>query len=453
MPTLQQDFSGAREFCRTIPQAPAIALLPWGNVLEDFLDMIGISLETFCNEFTGSWMFGYSEALRQVGLRTVLICVSAGVTVPSRVIHVPTGATICLLPVSKTYRRIRAKMANPYGRSVKQVFGEIQPRKIFLLPALAALKEVAPYLTTPLRLVAHEIRHERCIAILCQEYEYPRFDLSVLLGRWMKLPVFATFQGGDYQRGRIEHYLRPHALRGCAGLIIATQGEARRVQAEYGLSPAKLKQIFNPIDLQIWRPMDRGEARAALGIPIDARVAVWHGRVSIWQKGLDILLEAWDQICRQGIDRDLRLLIVGTGNDSDRLHRRITELQVSGVVWLDEFINDRNVIRRYLSAGDVYIFPSRHEGFPVAVIEAMACGLPVVATEAQGIPDILMGGELSGGLVVPQEDSAALAHALGRVLEDGAWSRELGRRARHRAETSFSHNTVGQQLRDFLTLH
>ncbi len=147
------------------------------------------------------------------------------------------------------------------------------------------------------------------------------------------------------------------------------------------------------------------------------------------------------------------MLIVGTGNDSDRLHRRITELQVSGVVWLDEFINDRNVIRRYLSAGDVYIFPSRHEGFPVAVIEAMACGLPVVATEAQGIPDILMGGELSGGLVVPQEDSAALAHALGRVLEDGAWSRELGRRARHRAETSFSHNTVGQQLRDFLTLH
>jgi starch synthase len=116
-------------------------------------------------------------------------------------------------------------------------------------------------------------------------------------------------------------------------------------------------------------------------------------------------------------------------------------------------MNDRNAIRRCLSAGDVYVFPSRHEGFPVSVIEAMACGLPVVASEVQGIPDILMEGELSGGLVVPQEDSAALAHALGRILEDEAWSRELGHRARHRAETHFSHKTVGQQLRDFLTQH
>jgi starch synthase len=367
--------------------------------------------------------------------------------------HVPTGATICLLPVPKTYRRIRGKMANPYGRTIKQVFGEIQPSRFFLLPALAAMKELALYLTTPLRRVAYEIRHERCIAILCQEYEYPRFDLSVLLGRWMRLPVFATFQGGDYQRGRLEHYLRPHAMRACAGLIIATQGEARRVQAQYGVSPAKLKQIFNPIDLQIWRPMERGEARAALGIPMDARVVIWHGRVSIWQKGLDILLDAWNYIGRQGIERDLRLLIVGTGKDSEKLHRRITELQVSGVLWLDEFTNDRNAIRRYLSAGDVYAFPSRHEGFPVSVIEAMACGLPIVATEVQGIPDILMGGEVSGGLVVPQEDPAALADALVRVLKDEAWSRELGRRARHRAETHFSHKTVGPQLRDFLTQH
>jgi glycosyltransferase involved in cell wall biosynthesis len=453
MLALQQDLSGAREFRRTTPHAPAIALLPWGNVLEDFLDTIGISLETFCNEFTGSWMFGYADALREVGLRTVLICVSAQVTVPSRVMHVPTGATICLLPVPKTYRRIRGKMANPYGRTIKQVFGEIQPSRFFLLPALAAMKELALYLTTPLRRVAYEIRHERCIAILCQEYEYPRFDLSVLLGRWMRLPVFATFQGGDYQRGRLEHYLRPHAMRACAGLIIATQGEARRVQAQYGVSPAKLKQIFNPIDLQIWRPMERGEARAALGIPMDARVVIWHGRVSIWQKGLDILLDAWNYIGRQGIERDLRLLIVGTGKDSEKLHRRITELQVSGVLWLDEFTNDRNAIRRYLSAGDVYAFPSRHEGFPVSVIEAMACGLPIVATEVQGIPDILMGGEVSGGLVVPQEDPAALADALVRVLKDEAWSRELGRRARHRAETHFSHKTVGPQLRDFLTQH
>ena len=51
----------------TVPAQPAVALLPWGNVLEDFIDKIGVSLESFCSEFTGSWMFGYAEALRRVG--------------------------------------------------------------------------------------------------------------------------------------------------------------------------------------------------------------------------------------------------------------------------------------------------------------------------------------------------------------------------------------------------
>ena len=81
-----------------------IALLPWGNVIEDFLDTLGISLESFCNEFTGSWMFAYVDALGRVGVRTVLICISASVVQPSRFTHRPTGCTIYMLPVPKVYR-------------------------------------------------------------------------------------------------------------------------------------------------------------------------------------------------------------------------------------------------------------------------------------------------------------------------------------------------------------
>jgi starch synthase len=80
----------------------------------------------------------------------------------------------------------------------------------------------------------------------------------------------------------------------------------------------------------------------------------------------------------------------------------------------------------------------------------MACGLPVVASDAQGIPDILEGGEASGGLVVPRDNATELALALGRVLDADAWGRELGRRARLRAETNFSLEASGKQLRGFL---
>jgi starch synthase len=141
---------------------------------------------------------------------------------------------------------------------------------------------------------------------------------------------------------------------------------------------------------------------------------------------------------------------VGTGPDAEQLSQRITTLQLRGVMWLNEFVNDRSVIQRYLSAADVYSLASRQEGFPVAPIEAMACNLPVVAADAPGVPDILEGGEVSGGLVVPREDATALAQALGRVLDDQAWGRELGDRARCRAESCFATEAVGKQLGDVL---
>jgi starch synthase len=143
-------------------------------------------------------------------------------------------------------------------------------------------------------------------------------------------------------------------------------------------------------------------------------------------------------------------LLVGTGQHAEELGQRIATLRLPGVLWVNEFVQDRTAIRRYLSAADVYVFPSRHEGFPVAPIEAMACGLPLVAADAQGIPDILEGGEASGGLMVPRGNATELALALGRVLDDEAWSRELGRRARCRAEACFPLEAVGKQLRAFL---
>ena len=179
-------------------------------------------------------------------------------------------------------------------------------------------------------------------------------------------------------------------------------------------------------------------------------MVVCHGRIDFHRKGLDILLDAWDQICRERPDRNQRLLLVGTGPDAEQLRQRISAMQLQGVIWGNEFVNDRTRIQRYLCAADIYTLSSRNEGFPVAPIEAMACGLPVVATDAPGIPDILEGGEVSGGLVVPREDSRALALALGRVMDDPAWGHELGKRARCRVEKYFSLLAVGKQLRNFL---
>ena len=432
----------------TTTTEPAIGLLHWGNVWEDFLDSIGVSFEAFCKEMTGGWMFGYIEALRLAGVRTVLFCISANVTAPTRYTHAPTGTTICVLPAPKIYHLARRLIPNPYGYSLKETFGEDIHgfRRIYL----AILKDIAPYLATPLTGLARELRRENCQAILCQEYEYPRFDACVLLGQLMRLPVFATFQGGNWQMSRFEKRLRPLTLWAGAGAIVATQTEVERVRNKYGVPAAKLARIFNPLDLAMWEPIDHNEARTALGIPEGARVVVYHGRIELQRKGLDVLVDAWLQVCSDRPGRDLRLLIVGMGRDADKLGQLIAAEQLRGVLWVDEYILDKAIVRRYLCAADVYTLPSRHEGFPVAPLEAMACGLPVVATDAPGVPDIFENGEASGGVVVPRADATALAVAIGRVLDNEAWGREMGKRARCRVEECFSLEAVGQQLREFL---
>jgi starch synthase len=239
-------------------------------------------------------------------------------------------------------------------------------------------------------------------------------------------------------------------MRACAGLIVATKTEEQRVCQHYALPPDKIARIFNPIDLSMWKEANRIEARTLLGIPPNARVAVWHGRIDLRRKGLDILLDAWQQVCHERTGKELLLLLIGSGNNANELRQCLRKMQFSSILWVDDYLNDRNLICRYLKAADVYVFPSRHEGFPVAPIEAMACGLPLVAASAPGVPDILEGGEISGGLMVPRNDSGALASALGSVLDNPDWSRELGRRAKCRAEACFSLEAVGTQLHNFI---
>ena len=431
---------------------PVIALLPWGDVWEDFLDSIGVSLETFCTEGPGGWMLGYMDALQRVGVRTVLFLVSARVDAPSRFLHAPTGATICVLPVPKGYRAIRRQMINPNpylvsSGSFEAVFGDVRGGRRVWFKVLA---QVAPYLTTPLGLLAQELRREGCSAIFCQDYESARFDACVLLGRLMGLPVFATFQGGCFDPNLVGRLVRSLTMQACSGLVIGPETEIQRVRDRYHLQPAKIAQIFNPIDLELWNTADRDKARAMLDLPMDAQVVVWHGRVELHTKRLDVLLDAWEQVCRERTGQNLRLLLIGTGQDAEKLRQRIARMPMQNVLWLDKYVTDRTALQNFLCASDVYAFPSMYEGFPVAPIEAMACGLPMVAAEASGVPDILKGGEVSGGLLVPCGDVAAFALALGRILDDRDWGRELGKRGRQRVEEYFSLEVVGRQLRDFL---
>lgn len=431
--------------------APAVALVDWSQLLEDYLDNIGVSFESFRDEMSGGWMFGYVEALRLAGVRPVLFCVSSRVARAARFTHAPTGATLCVLPAPRAYRALRRRVLNPYAATIEEAVGTIEGRG--RRAWWSAVRELMPYLSTPAVALARELRRERCAALLVQDYEHARFDVCLLLGRLTGRRVFATFQGGDSSHGRLERALRRFAVRRADGLFVAGRGEADRLRGRYSLADERIARVFNPLDLAEWVPGDRAEAREALGIPGAARVVVWHGRVDFRRKGLDVLLEAWRRVCAGRPGADLRLFLVGTGNDAEELRAAVSKASAEGargLVWVDEYVKDRGRLRTYLRAADVYAFPSRHEGFAVAPLEAMACGLPVVAADAPGVPDLLEGSEDSGGIVVPRGDAARFAEATGRLLDDEALRLALGSRARARVEAEFALEAVGRRLRDFL---
>ena len=167
------------------------------------------------------------------------------------------------------------------------------------------------------------------------------------------------------------------------------------------------------------------------------------------RKGLDVLLDAWGRI-RTGTGRDERLLLIGSGNDDAVLRERLKRPELSAIQWVDRYELDRAVMRRYLSAADFYVLPSRIEGFPVTPLEAMACGLPVIGSDIPVMLDIINRAGQSGGLIVPRDDPAALAAAIEGLLDRPELCREVGRRARRNVEERFSIESVGRQLDEML---
>jgi starch synthase len=406
-------------------------LLPWGDVFEDFLDPLGVSFDELRDEFVGSWMFGYAAALATAGVRTLIVCPTTRVDAPVEATHAPTGAELRLLPTSRAYAALRKRSLD--GR----LDGRRDPRAV----GRALVTHVAPYLGTPPRALRALLRHEGCDALLCQEYEDPRFDVCVAVGLRAHVPVFGTFQGADYQVSRLERPVRPRSIRASAGLVVGTQRELERVRRAYSVPACKLAHIVNPVDGELWRREGGGDIRAELGISGSELVVAWHGQVQLARKGLDVLLDAWATL---GGEDGPHLILVGSGEDAGEVARRASAAR--GVHVIDEWVQDRARMRAILSAADVYAFPSRHEGLPVAPLEAMACGLPVVGADANGVEDVV--GDT--GIVVPRGDADALAAALRELLIDGERRAELGQRARRRVETHFALRPIGAALRSFL---
>ena len=392
-----------------------VALMPWGDVIEAYLDPIGVDLDGFANAMTGGWLFGYASALRHAGLRPIIICASQSVKQPTLLTHADTGTPIWALP----------------GRSVP-------PGKS---PSARAVRQWRALPAAALRLV---LAQEHCSFLIVQEYEDARFDRLVRLGRRWGLAVFATFQGGDRTLSRVEKLVRKRSLELAHGLIVASTAERHRLRRAYPRLTTPVAAIANPVDTDAWAAIDRTQARRDLGLHPDEFIAINHGRIDIERKGHDVLLRAWTQ----GLSGTL--VLIGSGQDDDALDKLIVSYNIRNVRWERRYVTSRDYIRRWLSAADVYVSASRIEGMAVAPLEAMACGLPVIATKAQGMEEIIGTGFDASGILVAVDSDRSLASAIGQLRHNEACRLLYGKAAIRRASERFSVPSVGREIAKFI---
>lgn len=209
---------------------------------------------------------------------------------------------------------------------------------------------------------------------------------------------------------------------------------------EDGYAPEKIRVIRNGARIPVIdAPEARSRVRSELGIPTSGKVAMMVSRLNP-KKGVEQFIDAVPNVLAR--IPDAWFVIVGdavlTSEGQERaymhgLAQRTRELGVQGRIL---FTGMRRDVPHLLAAADVSILPSHSEGFPNTVIEAMASGLPVVASSVGGIPELIQHGRT--GLLVPPGDVTALAESMVTVLSNSFLSRRLGEAARLHIRSRFS---------------
>lgn len=190
-------------------------------------------------------------------------------------------------------------------------------------------------------------------------------------------------------------------------LVVLSAAFKRVLVEEYGVSPWRVTVVPPGVDLDRFSPGDRDQARQRLGVPAGAPVVLSVRRL-VPRTGVDVLLESW---CELAGDRpDALLVIAGDGPSRGSLEERARELGVAGTVRFAGAVEEDELVAWYRVA-DVTAVPSLElEGYGLVVLESLACGTPVVATDLLGLREAL--APLDQGLLVPVGDASALAERL-----------------------------------------
>ena len=269
--------------------------------------------------------------------------------------------------------------------------------------------------------------------------------LTVALGRVLRRPVVLKLtssagQGLARATAASRFASLTAALHKRVTAVVALTRETASEAQAFGIPPERIHHLGNGVDTAKFRPheeRERSELKRRLGIG-SHRVVIYVGRLSP-EKNPDGLLQAWIKAC-PSLTADWKLVLVGDGPMRGALEAVVSAQALEDSIL---FAGQQRNIEQWMGSADIYVISSRNEGLSNTLLEAMASGLPVVATRVSGVTELVE--EPGAGLVADIGDTDGLARALVRLASDRPLRERLGVAARRVIERRYSIETVAEK--------
>lgn len=274
--------------------------------------------------------------------------------------------------------------------------------RYLVLPKIGML--ITPFLlaAATLPLVKKRLAEGDGFDVIDAHYFYPDGVAAAIIAKVVNKPLIITARGTDINL--IPQYPLPRRMllwaARQAGKIITVCEALRTEMLQLGVDGDKIHALRNGVDLQVFAPKDRAVCRAELDLSQPTLVSVGH---LVERKGHHLVIEALQQL------PDHHLLIVGDGEELPRLQALVEKLQLQGRVRFLGALSHQQLANVY-NAADALVLASSREGWANVLLEAMACGTPVVATAIWGTPEVVR--TAAAGVLVAERSAAALAQGV-----------------------------------------
>ena len=377
-------------------------------------------------------MKSYSGKEKSLPLKIMIIIAARSVTGPVKGVfqlikHISLEDTRCTLYAFRSN-----------GRSPERL---LEGAQINNIPVILLEQKGPSYLS----LVRQAIREAKSTKIdIIQTHGFKPSVLGFFVHLFCKVPWICFMHGTTSENLKVEFYnlienlLQPYATR------TVLVSKAQRSKIFRGYDTTRVRVLHNAVDLEQPMPLSpvHQPVRKLLGLPSDSRLLVVVGRFSP-EKGMDVFIDAVAMLVMD--TENIHAVLVGDGQERGQLEKQAVALNVNENV---HFVGFTETPGDYVVDADLVVVPSRSEGIPNVVLEAMALGKPVVATAVGGVPEIIEHGV--SGYLIPPERPDLLADAIKTVLGDRQMYNRFVVNGRERVKKSFS---IRQRVAKLISLY